>query len=97
MKHTIQEKRYRKTLDRLDFTIENRYFCECYEMEEDSYCLRIYDLSNNKEELYSIWFNSDLGFVKGNEELYTLEDIQTIIDKAFNVIEQYIGTTFVGA
>jgi hypothetical protein len=95
MKHTIQEKRYRKTLDRLDFTIEDRYFCECYEMEYDHYCLRIYDLTNNREELYSVWFDGDLGFVVGNEEQYTSDDIQSIIDEAFRIIEQYIGVSYI--
>lgn len=53
MKHTIDERRYRKELDRLDFTIDDRYFCETELVEEDSYCLHVYDLKENNKELYS--------------------------------------------
>lgn len=94
MKHTIQERRYRKELDRLDFTIDDRYFCETYLMEQDNYCLRIYDLKENRKELYSNWFDSDLGWVTDNEEQYTMEDIQPIIDKAYGVISNYIGVQY---
>lgn len=94
MKHTIQERRYRKELDRLDFTINDKYFCETYLMDGDNYCLRIYDKSNDNEELYSCWFDSDLGMVDGNEEQYTMEDIQPIIDEAYKIISNYIGVQY---
>lgn len=94
MKHTIDERRYRKNLDRLDFTIDDRYFCETYLMEEDNYCLRIYDLKENRNELYSNWFDSDLCWVTGNEEQYTIENIQPIIDEAYKIISNYIGVQY---
>lgn len=95
MKHNIIEKRYKKTLDRLDFVIEDRYYCEVYEMEYQDYCLRIYDLENNRQEIYSVWFDEALGIVAGNEEQYTLEDIQDVINTAFNVILHNIQISYV--
>ena len=92
MKHTIQEKRYRKTLYNLDFTINDRYFCQCYEMEQYNYALRIYDLSKDNEELYSNWFDESLSWVSGNEEYYTLEDIEDIVEEAYRIIENYMIT-----
>lgn len=96
MKHNIIEKQYRKTLCNLDFIINDKYLCECYEMEPDSYALRIYDLSNHEEELYSNWFNESLSSASGNEEYYTLEDIEDIVEEAYRIIENYI-TTDIGA
>lgn len=94
MKHTIDERRYRKQLDRLDFTIDDRYSCETYLMEADNYCLRIYDIKEDMKELYSNRFDSDLCWVAGNEEQYTSENIQPIIDEAYRVISNYIAVQY---
>lgn len=92
MEHNILEKRYRKVLYNLNFIINNKYLCTCYEMEADNYCLRIYDTSKDNEELYSNWFDESLSWVSGNEEYYTLEDIEHIVDEAYNIIENYMIT-----
>jgi hypothetical protein len=92
MKHNILEKRYRKTLYNLEFIINDKYLCQCYEMEVDSYSLRIYDMSKDNEELYSNWFDETLSWVTGNEEYYTLEDIEDIVEEAYRIIDNYMIT-----
>ena len=78
-------------LEELLFTVDDKYTCYCYCMdyeETDEYCLRI---TNDKgEELYSVWFDSSLCWTSGNDEFYTTENIQPIVDKAFKVIKEYI-------
>ena len=71
----------------LNFELDDKYKCECYLMDSDNYCLRIYD---NDKELYSVWFDSSLSFVTGNDEYYTPDNINHIVDEAFNVIKAYI-------
>jgi hypothetical protein len=93
MKHTIYNIKYRKDLETLSFVINDIYRCEVYRMGyEDNYCLRIY-LKN--EELYSNWFDSDLGWVTGNEEYYTQNEIQNIVNEAYKIIDQYIGSSII--
>lgn len=92
MEHNILEKRYRKTLYNLDFIINNQYLCTCYEIDVDSYRLRIFDILKNNEELYSNWFDESLSWVNGEEEYYTLKDIEDIVEEAYRIIENYMVT-----
>ena len=92
MKHTIQEKRYRKTLYNLDFTINDRYFCQCEEINFGSYFLSIYDTLKDNKELYSNWFTDSLSWDSDNEEYCTLEDIEDIVEEAYRIIESYMIT-----
>ena len=74
----------------LDFIINERYFCTTFLMDNDNYCLRIYDLSHDKEELYSAWFDSDLGMFAGNDKVITLDNIDDVIDDAFKVVKEML-------
>lgn len=85
----FEVKKLKTILDEIIFVLDDKYLCNCYLMDSDNYCLRIYD-KKGINELYSVWFDSDLGIVKGNEEQYTSENIDEVIKKAFDVISIYI-------
>lgn len=91
MKHTIEERRYRKELDTLDFTIDDNYKCFTELYDDDCYHLTIW---KDDIKLYFAEFDSDLGMVTGTDEYYTSENIQPIKDEAFRIISNYIGVQY---
>lgn len=89
----FEVKKLKTILNEITFVLDDKYLCNCYLMDSDNYCLRIYDKAG-LNELYSIWFDSDFGTVEGNEEQYTSDNIDEVINKAFDIIAIYIRSGY---
>ena len=67
----------------LQFQYENKmYKTEIYYLDGDNYSIRLYDSSD--KELFSTWIDSAGGEVTGNAEVYTMDDIDDLINKVYD-------------
>lgn len=61
---------------------DKMYKTEIYYLNGDNYSIRLYD--SNDKELFSTWIDSAGGEVTGNAEVYTMNDIDDLINEVYD-------------
>ena len=70
-----------------------KYTCEIYYMDHDNYAIRLYkgyDISS-ENNLFSTYIDSSGGEVTGNAEVYTMDNIDNIIKKCYEIYNFYVN------
>lgn len=69
-----------------------RYTLLIYFMSDDNYCMRLYKgyTTNERYELFSTWIDSFGGEVTGNSEVYTMDNIDELIQKCYDIYNFYV-------